>query len=415
MEIKSIKTERKFLMGWRFKNNEIKYLRKVLSSDFSAGADKSFAEKFEIKFANIHKQRYAIASNSGTSTLHQALIALGVGHGDEVIIPALTVAMCGFAVYQCGAVPVYCDVDNETFLLDPKDLKKKITKKTKAVMVVHIYGLMCNMTDILKITKNKKIGVIEDCAQCFLGKDDKKRISGTIGDIGSWSLESSKHISCSEGGILTTNNKSLAKKMRKFGGLGFTNISATSGKVRISKDKFQDPKWKRHDEIGYNYRLSEISAAVALAQTEKLKYFVNKRIKSGNAYRNLIIKSKTELLIPQKIPRGYVHSFYTFAALFNGYKVSWQDFRKKYVENGGDGIYAAWQTVNNEPCFLNARKKGIYSGSMKLSDSYGYGDVPVAEKVQKNIMQFTTNQNSDSAMKVQLNALKKTLNFFKFN
>ena len=101
--------------------------------------------------------------------------------------------------------------------------------------------------------------------------------------------------------------------------------------------------------------------------------------------------------------------------MFNGYKVSWQDFRKKYVENGGDGIYAAWQTVNNEPCFLNARKKGIYSGSMKLSDSYGYGDVPVAEKVQKNIMQFTTNQNSDTAMKVQLNALKKTLNFFKFN
>ena len=112
-------------MGWRFKNNELKYLKKVLSSDFSAGSDKSFGEKLELKFASLHKQKYAIASNSGTSTLHQGLNALGVGHGDEVIIPALTVAMCGFAVYQCGAVPVYCDVDPQTFLLDPKDLEKK--------------------------------------------------------------------------------------------------------------------------------------------------------------------------------------------------------------------------------------------------------------------------------------------------
>ena len=121
-------------MGWRFKNNESKYLRKVLSSDFSAGADKSFAEKFELKFAKIHNQKFAIASNSGTSTLHQGLISLGVGHGDEVIIPALTVAMCGFAVYQCGAVPVYCDVDPDTFLLDPKDLRKKISNKTKCAI-----------------------------------------------------------------------------------------------------------------------------------------------------------------------------------------------------------------------------------------------------------------------------------------
>ena len=399
-------------MGWRFKNNELKYLKKVLSSDFSAGSDKSFGEKLELKFASLHKQKYAIASNSGTSTLHQGLNAFGVGHGDEVIIPALTVAMCGFAVYQCGAVPVYCDVDPQTFLLDPKDLEKKITKKTKAIMVVHIYGLMCNMTEILKITKDKKIPIIEDCAQCFLGTDEKKRISGTVGDIGSWSLESSKHISCSEGGILTTDNMNFAKKMRKFGGLGFTNISAKSGRIRISKDKFQDPEWKRHDEIGYNYRLSEISAAVALAQTEKLKFFVKKRMRAGNAYKNMILESGTKLLIPQKIPKGYNHSYYTFAALFEGSNISWQEFRKKYIKNGGDGIYAAWQTVNNEPVFLKARKKGLYSGSMKISDSYGFGDVPVAEKIQKKIMQFTTNQKNDGEIKKQLRSLKKTLDYF---
>jgi len=387
-------------MGWRFKNNEIKYIKKVLSSDFSSGTDKSFAEKFEIKFAKYHNQKYAIASNSGTSTLHQGLTALGVGHGDEVILPALTVAMCGFAIYQCGAVPVYCDIDPDTFLLDPKDLKKKITKKTKAIMVVHIYGLMCDMSQILKTIKQTEIKVIEDCAQCFLGSDNKKRLAGTVGDIGSWSLESSKHISCSEGGILTTNNKNFAKKIRKFGGLGFANITAQSGKVRISKDKFQDPEWKRHDEFGYNYRLSEINASVALAQTEKLKYFVKKRIKSGNAYKEFIKKSKTKLLISQKVPRSYIHSYFTFAALFEGEKlgIKWKDFRKKFIQFGGDGIYAAWKTQNQEPCFKN--------------NKIGWGDAPIAEKLQKNLMQFTTNQKNKNEIKVQVNALRKTLEYF---
>ena len=401
-------------MGWRFRNNEIKYLKKVLSSDFSSGTDKSFAEKFEILFAKYHNQKYAIASNSGTSTLHQGLIALGVGHGDEVIIPALTVAMCGFAVYQCGEVPVYCDVDPKTFLLDPSDLEKKITKKTKAIMAVHIYELMCDMSEIIKITKKNKIKIIEDCAQCFLGKDDKKRLAGTVGDVGSWSLESSKHISCSEGGIVTTNNKDFAKKIRKFGGLGFANITAKSGKVRISKDKFQNPEWKRHDDFGYNYRLSEVNAAVALAQTEKLKYFVKKRMKSGNAYHNLIKKTKTNLLINQKVPKNFTHSYFTFAALFEGkkYGIKWKDFRKKFIQFGGDGIYAAWQIVSEEPCFSKARLKGLYSGDMKLSDSYGWGETPIAKKIQKNIMQFTTNQRSDVEIKKQISALKKTINFF---
>tara|TARA_B110000483_G_C18202596_1_gene545940 strand:- start:304 stop:1533 length:1230 start_codon:yes stop_codon:yes gene_type:complete len=401
-------------MGWRFKNNEINYLKKVLSSDFSSGADKSFAEKFEIKFAKYHNQKYAIASNSGTSTLHQGLIALGVGHGDEVIIPALTVAMCGFAVYQCGAVPVYCDVNPKTYLLDPNDLKKKITNKTKAIMAVHIYGLMCDMSEILKIAKRTKIKIIEDCAQCFLGKDDKKRIAGTVGDVGSWSLESSKHISCSEGGIVTTNNKDIAKKIRKFGGLGFANITAKSGKVRISKDKFQNPEWKRHDDFGYNYRLSEINASVALAQTEQLKYFVKKRMKSGNAYHNLIKKSKTNLLVSQEVPKNYIHSYFTFAALFEGekYGIKWKNFRKKFIQFGGDGIYAAWQIVSEEPCFANARVKGLYSGNMKLSDSYGWGETPIAKEIQKKIMQFTTNQRNELEIKKQVIALKKTIIYF---
>jgi len=400
--------------GWRFQNNEKKYLNRILKSDFSAGSDNYMSEQFENLFAKKHKQKFAISSNSGTSTLHQALHSFGVGHGDEVIIPALTVGMCGFVVWQCGAVPVFADVNKDTFLIDPLDIEKKITKKTKAIMVVHLYGLMCDMDKILKIAKKYKLRVLEDCAQCFLAYDHKSRISGTVGDVGSWSLESSKHISSSEGGVLTTNNKSLALKMRKFGGLGFTNITAYSGKVRIDKNKFQNPNWKRHNEFGFNYRMSELCAAVGLAQTEKLEYFVKKRMDSGREFHKLLNNSKNNLLISQKIPKDFIHSYYTFAALFNGKSkgISWNQFRKKFLSFGGDGIYSAWQTVNNEPCFYNARKKGLYSGSMKISNSYGWGETPIAVKLQKNIMQFTTNQKNSKEIKKQILALKKTIEYF---
>ena len=141
--------------GWRFQGNEIKYLKKLLNNDFSSGDSASMNEELEKNFAKIHNQKFAVTANSGTSTLHMALNSFGVGHGDEVIIPSLTVAMCGYAVWQCGAVPVYVDVDENTFLIDIVDLEKKITSKTKAIMPVHIYGLMCDMTKIMKIAKKK--------------------------------------------------------------------------------------------------------------------------------------------------------------------------------------------------------------------------------------------------------------------
>ena len=155
--------------GWRFKGNELLYLKKLLDKDFSSGSSASMNESLEKKFSKLHNQKYAITANSGTSTLHMALNAFGVGHGDEVILPSLTVALCGYAIWQCGAVPVYADVDENTFLIDPLDIEKKITYKTKAIMPVHLYGLMCDMSSIMKIARKNNLYVIEDCAQCFFG------------------------------------------------------------------------------------------------------------------------------------------------------------------------------------------------------------------------------------------------------
>ncbi len=400
---------------WRFSGNELKYLAKVLSTGFSAKSAASMNEQLEKKFASMHNQKYAITANSGTSTLHMALDAVGVGHGDEVIVPSLTVAMCGYAVWHCGAVPVYCDIDENTFLIDPNDLEKKITDRTKAIMVVHLYGLMCDMNKIMQIAKKYNIPIIEDCAQCYLGTDDKKRISGTIGAVGSWSFETTKHMTSGDGGIVTTNNKNYAISMRKLNSAGYKNLKADSGKIRINRDKFQDPNWVRHDKLSYNYRLSEICAAVGLAQLERIKFFVKKRNQMGSMFLKELLRLNTKLLIPQLVPKGFFHSYFSFAAKFEGmkYGVKWQTFRKKFIEFGGDGIYAAWKILPDEGPFKQAMKIGLISGNKKISESYGRGETPIARKLQKKIMQFTTNQKDRKEMQKQILALKKTINFFK--
>tara|TARA_R110000824_G_scaffold14221_4_gene60727 strand:+ start:775 stop:1962 length:1188 start_codon:yes stop_codon:yes gene_type:complete len=387
--------------GWRFQTNELKYISEVLDNGFGASETGAFTERLENKFANIHKQKYGIGCNSGTSTLHAALEAFGVGSGDEVIIPALTVAMCGYAVTHANATPVYVDVCEDTFTIDPEDIKRKITSKTKAIMVVHLYGLMCDMEAIEKIAKDHSLYILEDCAQCFLAHDHRGKIAGTIGDVGSWSFENSKHLSCGDGGIVTTDNPILAEFMRQYAGVGFKNITADSGKVRISRDKFQDPNWKRHNILAYNYRLPEICAAVALAQVEKIDELCSKRRSMGNGYLQIINKLDFDILIPQHIPDGYINSYYSFAVIFNGekYGIKWQEFRKKYMEFGGDGIYAAWQLVYNEPCFKNQK--------------IGWGRAPVAEQLQQNIMQFTCNQANQDEVELQKECLRKTLKYFK--
>ncbi len=384
--------------SWRFSGNEQKYIQEVLDNGFRAGADGAMTERVEALFAKTFNLPFAVAFNSGTSTLHAALASFGVGPGDEVIIPNLSPIMCGVTPVFCGATPVYADVDWDDFLMDPKDVRAKITEKTKAIMPVHLYGQVCDMDAILELAKEFDLYVLEDCAQCFLGADEKGRIGGTIGDAGSWSYEASKHLVAGEGGMIACKDEELAEKIRKFGGLGFANLTARSGKVRIDRDKFQNPDWQRHDVVGYNYRMSELTGAVALAQTERIRDLVDLRIAAGNGYRDLLAKS--ELLRPQRVPSGAINSCFTFAARFDGLDkgIAWNEFRLSFIENGGDGIYAAWQLIGDEPAFAG---QGI-----------GWGDTPVAKKLQRRIMQFTSNQRDENERNVQQEALLKTLRQF---
>jgi perosamine synthetase len=384
--------------AWRFEGNERKYLEEVLSTGFRAGADGAFTTRFENLFAKTHDVPYAITFNSGTSTLHAALLAMGCGPGDEVLTPALTPLMCGLAPLYTGATPVYVDSLSDTFLMDPHDIENKITSKTKVILVTHMYGGVCNMQAIMDIARKNNLMVLEDCAQCHMGQDDLKRLTGTIGDAGSWSFENSKQLTCGDGGIIACRDEVLATKIRKIGGLGFKTLTAVSGKVRTDRDKLQNPDWERFDEIGYNYRMNQLAAAIALAQVERWNYFIELRRAMGLDYKAAMQNS--HLFAPQYEPKGYYYTYYTFSAKFLGkeHGIDWADFRKKYMEFGGDGMYAASKLLHQEPAFRDRK--------------IGRGETPVAVDLQRKLMNFTTNQANKEERDIQINALTKTLKYF---
>jgi len=190
----------------KYLGNELEYIKRVLQAESWSATGGSWNQELEKAFARKIGTRYGIALNSGTSTLHAAIEAAGAGPGDEVISPALTVMMNTTATLHANAVPVYADIDPDTFTIDPKDVERKITSKTKVIIPVGIYGLSPDMDPIMELARQHGIVVIEDNAQCFLNTY-KGRMAGTIGHMSSYSFENTKHISCGEGGIVLTDNE----------------------------------------------------------------------------------------------------------------------------------------------------------------------------------------------------------------
>lgn len=395
-------------LSWRFGNSERKYIEEVLSSGFASSSSGGMNSRLEKAFAERWGRQYAVTLNSGTTTLHASLEAAGVGYGDEVIVTPLTVISCMNAIIYCNAIPVFVDVDPDSFLMCPKDLEKRITSKTKAIMAVHLYGQVCDMDPIMQIARKHKLFVLEDCAQCYLGTY-KGKLGGSIGDVASWSFENSKHLTCGDGGIIATDNEEFATKIRSLSSQGFKNISATDGKIRARKDMFQDPEFKRHDKFGFMYRLPEVAAAMALGQLEKVDLFVEKRVKMANMLKEVMYTC--DWLVPQKTPEGDINSHFCLAAKFLRNDISWYDFRNKYMECGGDGIYAAWTLLYQEDSIgsIRERLKPLGLNEQLVTDN---GICPQAEILQKQIMQFTTNQHNEEEMKKQVEALNDTIHYF---
>lgn len=249
---------------------EEKYILDCVRSSWisSTGA---YIEKFEKAFANYIGAKYALSCNNGTSALHLALLALDIGPGDEVIIPAFTFIATANAVKYVGATPIFVDSEPNTWNLDASKIEEKITKKTKAIMPVHIYGYPAEMKKIMGIAKKHKLYVIEDAAEAHAAKYGKKYV-GNFGDVGCFSFYGNKIITTGEGGMIITNKRKIIEKILLLKNHGMSK-----------KRRYY------HPIIGYNFRLTNLQAAIGLAQIEKFSELLNERKKIEQLYRKFLM------------------------------------------------------------------------------------------------------------------------------
>lgn len=388
----------------RFTKLEKNYVLDVLANEFNTSKNSIYNNKLESEFAQLFNTNFAIGHVNGTATMHTALAALEVKPGDEVIVPPLTMSSTALAVLHNNSIPVFADVDQSTFNIDPDSIRKNITKKTKAIISVSLYGLSPDYDEILNICKEYNIYLIEDNAECFLGKYKGKYV-GEFGHFSSFSFQASKHITSGEGGMLITNDVELANKARRFSSLGYAGVSANQGK--ITRNDIQDPNYSRHVTLGFNYRMSELQAAVALGQIERAEELVNQRITVARLFDD-VLKGQ-DLLIRQKEPERYLNSYWSYSVVLNtkNPQKDWYEFRDLFQKNGGDGYYAAWKLSYFEPLFLNSIQH--YNG---VWQKYEKGLCPVAEYLQPRMIQLKTNYwNIDDAKK-QAEILKKTIDEF---
>jgi perosamine synthetase len=248
--------------------NELAYVTEAVKTAWISSAGE-YIKKFEESFAAYCGVKHGVSCSSGTAALHLAIEAMGIGKGDEVIIPTFTMIASANAVIYAGAKPVLVDSELETWNIDPTKIEEKITDKTKAIMVVHTYGHSVDMDRIKEIATKHNLPIIEDAAEAH-GAEYKGRKIGSIGDIACFSFYGNKIITTGEGGMVVTNNDEWAENARN-----------------LRNHYFGNPRFVHH-KLGYNYRLTNIQAAVGLAQVEKLDEYVNARRRNAQLYNKYL-------------------------------------------------------------------------------------------------------------------------------
>lgn len=247
------------------RENEYKYLMDAFFSTWISSTGK-FIDRFESSFSAWCDMKYGVATSSGTTALHLALVTLGIKEGDEVIVPDLTFAATINAVLYTGARPVIVDIEGDSWCISPAAINKAITDRTRAIIPVHVYGQPCDMTSIMSIARENNLYVVEDCAEAHGAEWDGKRV-GSFGDISCFSFFGNKVITTGEGGMCLTNDKQLNNKMRKLRDHG------------MSKDR----KYY-HDVVGFNYRMTNMQAAIGTAQVERIDDLLSRRMDIENEY-----------------------------------------------------------------------------------------------------------------------------------
>ncbi len=287
-------------------NEVISVLR---SGELSQG---KWVERFEKDFAKFTSSKFAIATSNGTTALHLSLLALGIKEGDEVITTPFTFIASVNAILYVGGKPIFVDIDPRTFNIDPDKIEEKITSRTKAILPVHLYGLPVDMDKILKIAKNHKLYVLEDAAQAH-GAMIGNHLVGSLGDLASFSFYSTKNMTTGEGGMITTNNEVLAKKIRKLRNHGME-------------------KRYYHDILGFNFRMTNIAAAIGIHQLKKLNKFNKKRAENAQFLTKQLSKIK-EIETPF-IPGNFKHVFHQYTILVKNGEKSRDDLAVYLNKNG---------------------------------------------------------------------------------
>jgi perosamine synthetase len=249
--------------------NEKRYVNECLDRAWISGSGK-YVNAFEEQFAAFCNVKHAIGVFNGTVALHVALLVLGIQPGDEVIVPDLTYIASPNAVVYCGATPIFADVDPRTWTLDPADVAHKITPRTKAIMPVHLYGHPAAMKPLCDLAKQHGIFIVEDAAEAHGAEYNARRVGG-IGEIATFSFFGNKIITTGEGGIVTTNSDDFADQVRLYKGQGM------------------DPH-RRYwfPVVGYNYRMTNIQAAIGLAQLERIEWFIERRLEVADWYNEAL-------------------------------------------------------------------------------------------------------------------------------
>ena len=331
---------------------ELENIKKVFKTNWLGMG--SFVYEFEKKIERYLGVKYAVAVNTGTTAIHLALSSAGVGPGDEVIVPSLTFAGSVQPIVNLGARPVFCEIDPDTLDVDIEDIRKMVSKKTKAIIVVHYGGFACNMDAVLQIGIKSGARVIEDAAHAFGSFYNEKKI-GSFGDLACFSFDPIKSLTCGEGGCVTTNDARLAAVLRKKRLLG------------ISKDTWARYKNKRswfYEVVteGYRYHMSNINAAIGLAQFEKLERIIEKKKKIVKDYDDFFQELKGIKLLRRN---------YKSTAPFN-YTVKIKKNRNKfitYMEKNGISVGINYIPNHIQPFLKKFARK-----------------LPVTERVWKNIV-----------------------------
>ncbi len=342
-----------------FRGNEKKYLNKCISSGYVSYVGK-FVNLFEKKLSKFTNSKFTVATSSGTSALHLALEYYGLTENDEVLLPSLTYVATANAVIYCGSTPNFLDIDNETLGICPKKLEnylrnitikkgsytfnKKTRKRIKVLIAVHLYGFPCKINEIKKICKKYNIILIEDAAEA-LGSFYKNKHLGTFGDAGVLSFNGNKPITCGSGGAILTNNKKMSIRLKHL---------STHAKIPSIVDHV-------HDEIGYNYRMNNLSAAVGCAQIENIKKILIAKRANFKWYKKLF--NKVNYLKIMEEPKNSKTNYWLITAILENTKL--KNALLKSLKSKGYGLRTTWRPLHSLKIF-----KACPRDNMKNSNDF---------------------------------------------